>query len=118
MADLLTPEERAALLTPLGEAGWGAAPERDALRKVYQFNNFVEAWGWMSRVALWCEKWNHHPEWLNVYRTVDVTLATHDAGGLTELDVRLARKMDALAAGAPHQTDATEPITRLLQPPN
>ena len=116
MAELLTPDARLAQLTPLGEAGWGAVEGRDAIRKVYIFRNFVEAWGWMTRVAIWCEKWNHHPEWLNVYRTVDVTLATHDAGGLTELDVKLAKKMDALAEASPgvtHQADLTEPIACL-----
>ena len=116
MAELLTADERETLLPPLGEAGWGAVADRDAIRKVYIFRNFVEAWGWMTRVAIWSEKWNHHPEWLNVYRTVDVTLATHDAGGLTELDVRLARKMDALAASSPdatYQADLTEPIACL-----
>ena len=53
----------------------------------------------MTRVAIWAEKWNHHPEWFNVYKTVDVTLTTHDAGGLSELDVKLAKKMDQLANG-------------------
>lgn len=69
---------------------------RDALTKTFQFRNFVEAFGFMTRAALIAEKMNHHPEWFNVYRTVEVTLSTHDAGGLTELDVKLAQKMDAL----------------------
>jgi 4a-hydroxytetrahydrobiopterin dehydratase len=113
MADVLTPEERKQHLLPLGDAGWGTVKGRDAIRKVYVFPNFVEAWGWMSRVAIWCEKWNHHPEWLNVYCTVDVTLATHDAGGVTDLDIKLAKKMDALAGGAAavkFQADVSEPI--------
>ncbi|MGC5198936.1 4a-hydroxytetrahydrobiopterin dehydratase, partial [Aphanothece microscopica] len=66
--------------------------------KTFTFRNFVEAWGFMSRAALWAEKLNHHPEWSNVYKTVNVVLTTHDAGGLTDLDVRLASKMDALSA--------------------
>lgn len=119
MTETLTLEERKEQLIPLGEAGWGAVSDRDAIRKVYVFPNFVEAWGWMSRVAIWCEKWNHHPEWLNVYRMVDVTLATHDADGLTHLDVKLAKKMDALAAAskpASHQSDLSEPISCLCDP--
>lgn len=116
MAELMKPEDREAALAPLGDTGWGGIAERDAIRKVFIFKNFVEAWGWMARVAIWCEKWNHHPEWLNVYRTVDVTLTTHDAGGLTELDVKLAKKMDALAEGSPgveFQADLEEPVACL-----
>lgn len=119
MADLLTLEERQAHLIPLGEVGWGAVSDRDAIRKVYIFPNFVEAWGWMSRVAIWCEKWNHHPEWLNVYSTVDVTLTTHDTVGLTMLDIKLAKKMDVLAAATTSvscQEDLSEPITCLCSP--
>lgn len=119
MADVLTPEERRKHLLPLGDVGWGAVTDRDAIRKVYIFSNFVEAWGWMSRVAIWCEKWNHHPEWSNVYRTVDVTLTTHDADGLTDLDIKLARKMDALAgasSAATFQSDLSEPIACLCHP--
>ncbi|MEY4697908.1 MAG: putative pterin-4-alpha-carbinolamine dehydratase, partial [Pseudomonadota bacterium] len=71
----------------------------DALTRTYVFRNFIEAFGFMTRAALWAEKWNHHPEWSNVYKTVTVTLTTHDAGGLTELDVKLASKMDQLAQG-------------------
>lgn len=116
MPELLHHSKRDETLPALGEAGWGAVSQRDAIRKVYMFSNFVEAWGWMARVAIFCEKWNHHPEWLNVYRTVDVTLTTHDAGGLTELDIKLASKMDELAASSPgvsYQKDLTEPIACL-----
>ena len=81
----------------LAAAGWAATDGRDAISKTFVFKDFVEAFGWMTRVAIWAEKWNHHPEWSNVYKTVEVTLTTHDAGGLTELDAKLARKMDALA---------------------
>lgn len=77
--------------------GWSAVEGRDAIRKVYKFADFNEAWGFMNRVALKAEQMNHHPEWFNVYNTVDVTLATHDAGGVTQLDLDLAKFMDALA---------------------
>lgn len=97
MADRLTADERAAALEAL--ASWAHDPERDALRKTFRFKNFIRAWGWMSAAALESEKMNHHPEWSNVYGTVEVLLTTHDAGGLTALDVKLAKKMDALAAG-------------------
>lgn len=70
---------------------------RDAIVKDFKFKNFVEAFGWMTRAAIWAEKWNHHPEWFNVYNKVSVTLSTHDVDGLSELDVKLAKKMDALA---------------------
>ncbi|MBR9825142.1 MAG: 4a-hydroxytetrahydrobiopterin dehydratase [Alphaproteobacteria bacterium] len=77
--------------------GWAAVEGRDAIRKVYEFADFNAAWGFMSRVALKAEQMNHHPEWFNVYNKVDVTLATHDAGGVTQLDLDLAAFMDALA---------------------
>jgi 4a-hydroxytetrahydrobiopterin dehydratase len=100
MADKLTEPQRKELLEPLLAAGWKITEGRDAIAKTFTFANFVEAWGFMSRVALHAEKLNHHPEWFNVYRTVEVTLSTHDAGGLTELDVKLAKRMEALAGGA------------------
>ena len=68
------------------------------LAREFQFADFSEAWGFMSRVAMEAEKMNHHPEWFNVYRTVRVQLNTHDAGGLTALDVELARRMDHIAS--------------------
>ena len=77
-------------------SGWKLAEGREALTKRFVFRDFSEAFGWMTRVALLAEAMDHHPEWSNVYRTVEVTLATHDAGGLTELDVRRARAMDGL----------------------
>ena len=86
-------------LAGIARGGWELAEGRDAIRKTYKFGNFVEAFGWMTRAALWAEKWNHHPEWSNVYNRVEVTLITHDCGGLSEKDVKLARKMDALAIG-------------------
>ncbi len=98
MTTLLTETERQDQLAPLLQAGWAMVAGRDAIARRFEFRNFVEAFGWMTRVAMWAEKLNHHPEWSNVYKTVDVTLATHSAGGLTELDIRLARRMEALAA--------------------
>jgi len=71
--------------------------ENNSLQKRFQFNNFVDAFAWMTKVAIWAEKWNHHPEWSNVWNTVDVKLSTHDAGNVvTELDRKLAQKMDEL----------------------
>lgn len=77
--------------------GWTEAKGRDAITKTYQFKSFSQAWGFMSRVALYAEKADHHPEWSNVYGRVEVTLSTHSAGGVTEKDVALAHKMELLA---------------------
>ena len=80
--------------------GWSAPPgDRDAIQRTYRFKDFNEAFGFMTRVAIMAEKLDHHPEWFNVYNRVDVTLATHDADGVTELDVTLAGFMDAAAGG-------------------
>ena len=97
MTTPLTHPGRDELLTPLLENGWALAPDRDAIFKTYIFKNFIDAFGFMTQAALWAEKLNHHPEWSNVYKTVNVTLTSHDANGLTERDIVLARKMDALA---------------------
>ena len=96
MAEKLTAEAREAFLTGLD--GWVEDPERDAISKTFWFDTFDAAFGWMSRVAIKAEAMVHHPEWTNVYARVDVTLTTHDKGGLTELDVELARFMDEAAA--------------------
>jgi len=93
----LSETARTTTLAPLLEAGWQLDEERDSISKTYTFDNFVEAFGFMTRAAIWAEKWNHHPEWSNVYKTVNVTLTTHDVGGLSALDVKLARKLDTLA---------------------
>jgi 4a-hydroxytetrahydrobiopterin dehydratase len=77
--------------------GWAAAADRDAITKTFRFADFNAAFGWMTRVALSAEKLDHHPEWFNVYGRVEVTLSTHDVGGVTELDVALAGMMDAAA---------------------
>lgn len=78
-------------------SGWAAVEGRDAICKTYQFADFNQAWGFMSRVAVKAEAMNHHPEWFNVWNRVDITLATHDAGGVTVLDIELAGFMDAIA---------------------
>jgi len=80
-----------------GLKDWRELPNRDAIAKKFVFRDFSEAFGFMTRVALVAEKMDHHPEWSNVYKTVEVTLSTHDAGGLTEKDVALARAMDKIA---------------------
>ena len=80
--------------------GWTAAEGRDAIVKTFRFADFNAAFGWMTRVALAAERLDHHPEWFNVYSRVEVLLATHDADGVTELDVQLARLMDQAAQGA------------------
>jgi 4a-hydroxytetrahydrobiopterin dehydratase len=81
-----------------GVPAWQETPGRDAIRRVFIFKTFNEAFGFMTRAALVAEKMDHHPEWSNVYKTVDVTLSTHDVDGLTELDIKLARAMDRIAA--------------------
>jgi len=80
-----------------GLEGWREAEGRDAITKSFRFKDFVQAFGFMTRVALIAEKMDHHPEWTNVWNRVEVTLATHDAGGLTEKDIRLAQAMDQAA---------------------
>ena len=77
--------------------GWSEAKDRDAIFRKFVFKDFNEAFGFMARAALVAEKLDHHPEWFNVYKTVDVTLSTHDAGGLTERDITLAEAMNKLA---------------------
>lgn len=115
MTDLLPDADRQTLLPPLGETGWAAVPDRDAIRKVLKFRNFSEAWGFMSRAALVAEKLNHHPEWKNVYNVVDVTLATHDCHGISRLDIDLAQAMDRLSAGAEVQRDHGAPVMSLCE---
>ena len=92
----LSPDARAALISELSQNGWSEVEGEDALQKTFKFRNFISAFGFMTKVALYAEKWNHHPEWFNVYNRVDVRLTTHDADGLTELDAKLARQMDKL----------------------
>ncbi|MBN8185526.1 4a-hydroxytetrahydrobiopterin dehydratase [Salipiger thiooxidans] len=96
MTEKLSDTARETILAPLMDNGWEMVDGRDAIRKTYEFADFVEAFSWMTRAAMWAEKWNHHPEWSNVYKTVEVVLSTHDVGGLSSLDAKLARKLDAL----------------------
>ncbi len=98
MRTRLTGEARAKALANL--SGWTEVAGRDAITRTFVFTDFSEAFGFMARVALAAEKRDHHPEWRNVYRTVEVVLSTHDAGGLTERDIDLAQEMNRLA-GAP-----------------
>jgi 4a-hydroxytetrahydrobiopterin dehydratase len=98
MAQKLTGDGRKTALSKL--TGWSEVSGRDAIAKKFVFRDFNEAFGFMTRAALIAEKLDHHPEWSNVYKTVEVTLSTHDAGGVTELDVKLAQAMDQLASRA------------------
>lgn len=95
MTEKLTEDARQAGLSEL--SGWDEVDGRDAIRKEFKFKSFIEAWGWMSQMAIVAEKMNHHPEWFNVYNRVEVVLTTHDADGLSALDIALAKKMDAAA---------------------
>ena len=95
MPETLTAAARAEALA--GLTGWQDAQGRDAIQKTFRFKDFNLAFGFMARVALTAEKMDHHPEWFNVYNRVEVTLATHDAGGVTALDIDLARFMDQAA---------------------
>jgi 4a-hydroxytetrahydrobiopterin dehydratase len=91
----LSGDARKAALARL--SGWAEMPGRDAITKSFVFKDFNAAFGFMTRAALVAEKLDHHPEWFNVYKTVDVTLSTHDAGGVTARDIALAEAMDRIA---------------------
>ena len=95
MAEKLSISDRDAEIAKLN--GWELVEGRDAIARAFQFANFSEAFAFMTRAALKAEAMDHHPEWFNVWNKVDVTLSTHDAGGLTELDMELAAFMDGLA---------------------
>jgi 4a-hydroxytetrahydrobiopterin dehydratase len=95
MVEKLTGSARTAALAKL--SGWSEVKGRDAITRQFEFSDFNEAFGFMARAALIAEKLDHHPEWFNVYNKVEVTLATHDAGGVTERDIKLAQAMDRLA---------------------
>ncbi|XP_054245323.1 pterin-4-alpha-carbinolamine dehydratase 2 [Indicator indicator] len=94
----LTAEERSQILSDLKASGWSELGERDAIYKEFHFKSFNQAFGFMTRVALQAEKMNHHPEWSNVYSKVQITLTSHDCGGLTRRDVKLAQFIDRAAA--------------------
>jgi 4a-hydroxytetrahydrobiopterin dehydratase len=96
MVQKLTDAERGQLATTLPD--WSAVAGRDAIQRSLKFRDFSEAWGFMARVALLAEKHDHHPEWSNVWNRVDIVLSTHDAGGLSTRDVKLAQAIDKLLA--------------------
>ena len=93
----LTDTQRRDLIDPLLATGWAMVDGRDAIHKTYIFRNFIDAFGFMTQTAIWAEKLDHHPEWSNVYKTVNVTLITHTVNGLSALDAKLGAKMDTLA---------------------
>ena len=95
MVKRLDDTERAQLISDLPE--WAILANRDAIRRSFKFRDFSQAWGFMTRVALLAEKQDHHPEWENVYNNVHITLTTHDANGLSERDLKLARAIDKVA---------------------
>jgi 4a-hydroxytetrahydrobiopterin dehydratase len=95
MAERLSAEARKSALKAL--PGWKEVAGREAIARTFTFKDFNEAFGFMSRAALVAEKRDHHPEWKNVYKTVEVVLATHDAGGVTARDIELATAMDGIA---------------------
>ena len=95
MVEKLTGDARKTALGKLNH--WSEVSGRDAITRKFTFKDFNQAFGFMTRAALVAEKMDHHPEWFNVYKTVEVTLSTHDAGGVTALDVKLAEAMDKLA---------------------
>lgn len=95
MRELFTGEERQAALASIPE--WQETEGRDAIFRSLKFTNFAAAFGFMAEIALVAEKMDHHPEWFNVYNRVDITLSTHDAGGLTGLDIKLAQTIDRTA---------------------
>ena len=95
MTQKLSGEARKSALERL--KGWSEVSGRDAISKKFVFADFNQAFGFMTRAALVAEKLDHHPEWFNVYKTVEVTLSTHDAGGVTDLDIKLAEVMDKIA---------------------
>jgi 4a-hydroxytetrahydrobiopterin dehydratase len=97
MVEKLTEAERKEALETLSE--WRHDPERDGITRDFRFGSFVEAFGFMAKVALLAEKADHHPEWSNVYNRVTILLTTHDAGGLSTRDIALAREIDALIPG-------------------
>ncbi|MFM0000856.1 MULTISPECIES: 4a-hydroxytetrahydrobiopterin dehydratase [Paraburkholderia] len=96
MIHKLTSEERATQIASLH--GWQATAGRDAIQRQFKFADFNEAFGFMTRVAIKAQEMDHHPEWFNVYNKVEITLSTHEAGGLTERDIKLAKFIDSITA--------------------
>ena len=97
MPEPLSKADRAAPLADAEQRGWRLSNEGAAISRQYRFRDFSEAFGWMTRAALLAEKMDHHPDWTNVYNRVDVTLTSHDAGGLTDRDFALASQFDAIS---------------------
>jgi 4a-hydroxytetrahydrobiopterin dehydratase len=96
MIQKLTSEERAKQLASL--RGWQVVAERDAIQRKFEFADFNEAFGFMTRVAIKAQEMDHHPEWFNVYNKVEITLSTHEANGVTERDVAMAAFIDSITA--------------------
>ena len=94
---VLSPDQIDTALATL--AGWERAAEKPAIEKTFRFKDFIEAFGFMTKVALLAEKLDHHPEWLNIYNRVTIVLTTHDSGGVTALDVTLAGQIEDVSAG-------------------
>ena len=92
---LLNPEHRETLTQTVPH--WILLGNRDAITRTFKFQNFLEAFAFMGKVAIFAEELNHHPEWFNVWNKVEITLSTHDSGGLTQLDINLATKIDQIA---------------------
>ena len=92
----LTVGQRKTALKELGK--WKATRKGEAIQRSFKFKDFIEAWGFMNRVALLAQSQDHHPEWFNVYNKVDITLSTHDCGGLSQRDVKLAKSIDGIAS--------------------
>jgi 4a-hydroxytetrahydrobiopterin dehydratase len=109
MTARLGKDERPVLLATL--PGWQVDPTRDAIRRAYRFPDFAAAFGFMAQLALYAEKHDHHPEWFNVYDRVDITLSTHDAGGLTRKDILFAQQADRLFGALPLSATSSLPQT-------
>lgn len=94
MIKKLSPQELQEALPKIAQ--WKINADNLSISRTFKFSDFNEAWGFMSRIALLAEQYNHHPEWFNVYNRVEITLTTHDAGGISELDIKLATAIEAL----------------------
>ncbi len=94
MANKLNHQDKKNFINAQTKKGWQYIKENDSIYKKFEFKNFVDAFSWMTKVALFAEKINHHPEWFNVYKIVEVTLKTHDVNSLSDLDKKLSEKMD------------------------
>ena len=112
---LLQSAARSEALPDLDARGWRAVEGEDAIRKIWKFKSFSQAWGFMSRVALLAEKLDHHPTWTNRYNVVDLTLTTHDAGGLTALDLEMAEKIDKMTNAAEVVLDHGQPVSCICE---